>query len=337
MRNLLRIAALVVALAAVPAGAGAVEIAPFRTMNQSPLVQLFGLPAPGPARVPPAGTLEGGVAEDMASNFAQDATGREEILLDGESYRTTFFCRYGVGGRGEVGLELPLVGHTSGIFDGFIEGWHDFFNLPQGGRKEAPRNRLLYRYTKDGRTRLLLDDSGYGLGDIRLTGGWQLYQSDAGDRRHALTLRTGLKLPTGSSRWLRGSGSTDLALWLTGQSDYLLPGPWGGIAFFASLGGMAMTGGDVLASQQRDAAGFGSLGFGWAPFERVAFKLQLSGHTPFYGDSDLRELASPALQFIIGGTISLSPRTALDIGVSEDIAVNTSSDVALHLALSRRF
>jgi hypothetical protein len=320
-----------------PAPAVAAELVPFQTFNQSPLVQVFGLPAAGPATVAPAGSLIVGLAQDVASNFAQDENAREQIFLDGEGYRTTLALRYGLTARTEVGLELPLVGHGGGVFDSFIEGWHDFFSLPGGAREQFPRNRLLYRYDKDGRTRLLLDDSGYGLGDLRLTGGWQLYRHDGDGSGQAVALRGSLKLPTGDSDRLRGSGSTDLALWLSGSSTFRLPLAWGDFGLFAAGGAMAMSRGDVLGDQQEPLVGFGTLGFGWSPLAWLALKAQLAGHTGFYGGSDLRELSRGALQGVIGGTVAFSPATALDIGVSEDLAVNTAPDVALHLALSRRF
>lgn len=313
------------------------EIEPFPTANQSPLIQIFGLPAAGPASVLPAGSSTLTLAEDVASNFAHDNTSREKILLDGESYRTTLTLRRGIGKELELGVELPFTGHGGGIFDGFIEGWHDTFNLPQGGRKEAPRGRLLYRYEKDGKIRLLLDESGYGLGDIRLTGGWQLYREASPQARHALALRGSLKLPTGSSSWLRGSGSTDIALWLTGSSTFLLPGPWGELGLYGAGGGMVMTRGDVLPDQQRHLAGFGTAGFGYAPARWITLKLELDGHTPLYDNTDLRELGNSALELRIGGDINFSKTTALSIAVSEDLAVYTAPDVTLHLSLTHRF
>lgn len=316
---------------------GAAEIAAFPTANQSPLVQIFGLPRAGTAAVLPAGRYAFTVVEDVASNFAHDETSQEKILLDGESYRTVLSLSRGIGSDLELGLELPFVGHSSGVFDDFIEGWHDTFSLPQGGRQSSAGNRLLYRYEKDGTVRLLLDESGYGLGDIRLTGGWQLYRGTGGTARHALALRGSLKLPTGSSAWLRGSGSTDIALWLSGSSSFTLPGPWGELGFYGAGGGMVMTRGDVLPDQQRHAAGFGAAGFGYAPADWITLKLQLDGHTPMYGDSGLRELSNPALEIRMGGDINFSASTALSIAVSEDLAVFTAPDVTLHLSLSHRF
>jgi hypothetical protein len=324
------LAALVLACAMPVAGA---EITPFYTTNQSPLVQIFGLPPADNATVLPPGKASVLLAVDVASNNAGDATPRENILLDGESYRFTLALRYGIAKGVEAGIDVPYVGQGGGFLDSFIIGWHDFFNLPQGGRKEEPRNRLLYTYTKDGQNRLLINDSSFAPGDIRLSGGMQLYH-DGNENPRAVALRASLKLPTGDSNELHGSGSADFALWLTASDDYRLP--IGHFTLFGAAGGIAMTTGDVLRGQQRNVAAFGSLGCGWSPAEWIAFKVETSGHTGFYKDSDLRELGNGA-QLIIGGTLAFTPRTSLDIGVSEDIAVNTSPDVAFNLALRQLF
>jgi hypothetical protein len=323
------------ALLVLPVKAHCVEITPFYTQNQSPVAQIFGLPAAGDAKVLPKGKFSALLAADVASNFAQDKTSREDILLDGENYRFTLALRYGITDRIEGGIDIPYVGQGGGFLDNFIIGWHNFFGLPQGGRKEAPRNRLLYTYTKDGRNRLLINDSDFDIGDIRLYGGMQLY-NDGRKNPRSVALRASIKVPTGDSRELHGSGSTDFALWLTASDDYQLPAWLGHFTFFGAAGGMGMTRGDVLADQQRNVAGFGTLGFGWGPAQWIALKAQVSGHTPFY-QSDLRELGKDALQLIVGGTLAFSPQTSLDIGVSEDIIVRTSPDVAFHLALKRLF
>lgn len=314
--------------------AGGTDITPFYTANQSPLVQIFGLPAADNATVLPPGKASALLAVDVASNNAKDISARENILLDGESYRFTLALRYGIARGVEAGIDVPYVGQGGGFLDSFIIGWHDFFNLPQGGRKEDPRNRLLYTYTKDGRNRLLINDSSFAPGDVRLSGGVQLYH-DGTENPRAVALRASLKLPTGDSNELHGSGNTDFALWFTASDDYRLP--IGHFTLFGAAGGMVMGTGDLLRGQQRNVAGFASLGCGWSPAEWIAFKVETSGHTAFYKESDLRELANGALQLIIGGTLAFSPRTSLDIGVSEDIAVNTSPDVAFHLALRQLF
>ena len=318
-----------------PRQALGVEITPFYTQNQSPMTQIFGLPAAGEARVLSKGTTCALVVADVASNFASDSSPRESILLDGESYRFTLALRYGITDRLEAGIDVPYVGQGGGVLDSFIIGWHKFFSLPQGGREEAARNRLLYTYTKDGRNRLLVDDSSFDVGDVRFYGGLQIYD-DGEQNPRTVALRASIKAPTGNSDQLHGSGSTDFALWLTASDDYRLPTWLGHFTIFGAAGGMYVTDGAILRDRQRNVAGFGTFGFGWGPADWIALKAQVSGHTPFF-QSELRELGKSALQLIIGGTLAFSPWTSLDIGVSEDIIVNTSPDVAFHLALKRLF
>jgi len=318
-----------------PLAAHSAPITPFYTQNQSPVALIFGLPAPGDAAVLRKGECSAILAGDLANNFAGDTNSSEAMLLDGESYRINLALRCGITRRIEGGIDIPYLGIGGGTFDNFIEGWHSFFGFVQERRSAAPRDRILYSYRNNDQTRLLLDHSGSGLGDIRLSTGVQLYDDEEPNPLQ-LALRASLKLPTGSSSALRGSGSTDFALWLSAADDYRLPA-LGHLTLFGAAGGMAMTDGDVLKGQQRNLAGFGTLGLGWGPAGWIDFKTQLSGHTPFFQGSRLRELARPAMQLVIGGTIHFTEKTSLDLGVSEDVIVNTSPDVAFHLALRRDF
>jgi hypothetical protein len=221
-----------------------------------------------------------------------------------------------------------------GFTDHFIESYHHTFGFPNGGRELAPRNRLLYRYEKDGRTLLNFSRSGDGLGDIRLTGGWQIYPGRA-NTSPAISLRASLKLPTGDSDGLRGSGSADLALWLAGSHDVKLS--LGHLSLFGAAGALGMTKGKVLEEQQRPLVAFGALGVGWSPLQWLALKIQANAHTSFYRGSDFTQVDAGSVQLTTGGTLAFSPRTALDIGVTEDLVVNASPDVVFHFSLSHRF
>jgi hypothetical protein len=112
---------------------------------------------------------------------------------------------------------------------------------------------------------------------------------------------------------------------------------WGSLGLFGSVGGMVMTRGDVLPDQQNSLAGFGTLGLGWGPAEWISFKLQLNAHTPLYHGSSLDELSKTSLMLTSGGSLKLPGNYLLDIGVSEDVAVAASPDVALNLTLRKRF
>jgi hypothetical protein len=311
------------------------EITPFRTVNQSPLVQIFGLPAETSAVVIPAGRSVFSLTQDIASEYTVSQVRNEQIALDGESYRWTLSARYGINDRFEAGIDIPYLLYGGGFLDGFIIDWHNAFSLPQGGRESAPKNRLNYRYIKDGVLKLDMSHADSGIGDIVLNGGMKLYEAGDAGFHDSLALRTALKLPSGESGSLRGSGSTDFSLQLCGGMNNFTE--WGSLGLFGSVGGMVMTRGDVLPDQQNNLAAFGTFGLGWGPAESISFKLQLNAHTALYHGSELDELSKDSLMLVVGGALKLPGDYLLDIGVSEDIAVATAPDVAFHLGLSKRF
>ncbi len=311
----------------------AADLSPFYTQNQSPLTAVYGLPFIGEAKVAAGGEGSFRLTLDLSNNYVIDSNAREEIVLDGESLRLTLSCRYGVGRKAELGVDVPFWVAGGGFLDGIIEGYHSTFGFPNGGRELAPKNRLLYRYRKDGVTLLNREQSGQGPGDVSLTGGWQLY-AGADQMRH-VSVRASLKLPTGDADALRGSGSADLAVWLVGDigRQFFL----GQLTLFGAAGAMGMTKGRVLPDQQRPWVGFGLLGLGFSPSKWIDFKIQTNAHTSFYSDSDLRELGAPSAQLTMGGAFHFSPKTSLDIGVTEDIVVGASPDVVFHLSLRHSF
>lgn len=314
--------------------ASAIELTPFATRNQNPLVQIYGLPPAEPATLLDSGQAAARLTLDLANSYTRSGSSSESLLLDGETYRSNLALRYGVTERLQVGIDLPHISHSRGFFDGFIENWHNSFNLPDGERNQAPRDRLTYSYQRNSQPLLDLTDSSAGLGDLLLSGAWQLVR-ETGGRPGAASLVISLKLPTGDSDKLLGSGSTDLALTLNGQRE--APVEMGRVAAFASLGALLMTDGKVLENQRRNLAGFGSLGFGWAPYDWLALKLQLDGHSSFYKNSDLNEIDTNSVQLVLGGALQLTESATLDLAVAEDIMVHTAPDVVFHLALRNTF
>jgi hypothetical protein len=113
-------------------------ITPFQTQNQSPTALIFGLPAAGDATILGQREFGGILALDIANNFAQSANSREQILLDGESYRANLGISYGFAKGFEAGIEIPFIGIGGGIFDSFIKGGTGFSGCPQGRCPKRP-------------------------------------------------------------------------------------------------------------------------------------------------------------------------------------------------------
>lgn len=304
------------------------SIEPFFSTNQSPIIQIHGLPAIDSAAVLPEHRARYRLTHDLASNYTFKNTANENLLFDGETNRTTFAYARGMDGGWEWGVQIPFVSHGGGSLDGFIVDWHNTFHLPQGGRDIAPHNRLTYHYQRNGVTELLLTDASSGIGDVRLTAGRQWPSASQGIR---LALRGALSLPTGDSDALRGSGAVDAAVWATADRQ----GHWFDIpgSLFGGGGLLLMGDGDVLAGQQRRAVAFGSIGGGLRVQPWMSLKLQADIHSSFYDDSELAQINATAVQLLMGGDLQLAKNIRLDLMVGEDLTVSASPDVVFHLGL----
>lgn len=333
MTKLPRLLCLLLLTLTTPGWSADLDIVPFQTSNRGPMTQIFGLPSPGTAILLSPGETAAEFGVDTVQNFTHHSNGDEALYFDGETYRFNLSLRRGLLPGLEAGIELPYLSHRGGFLDGFIEDWHDTFGMPQNGRDKTTSDQLLYSYHRDGKSQLLVNENAEGVGDIRLNAAWQIDRPTEGPQRGA-ALHASLKLPTGDSDDLLGSGSTDLALWLTGRRG----GSWGetALALFGSAGILALSDGDVASQYQRNLVGFAMVGGGWRPYSWMVLKLQCDGHTAFY-DSDLKELGDIAALLTVGGDLALGEQTALEIGVSEDIVTETSPDVVFRLALRSRF
>lgn len=315
----------------VPYSSLAESISPFDTFNQSPIIQIHGLPAIGSARVLSAERKRYRLTTDITNNYTTKQRGAEGVLFDGETRRLTFSYKEGVGKDIEWGIRIPYVSHDVGSLDSFIEGWHDTLGLPQGGRDKAPEDQLTYRYTRSGNTLLNLTSFTEGLGDVRVNGAWQLHRAGTSDEI-SVALRASLSLPTGDSNNLLGSGGVDTSFWVSADRAvpwFTFPGRlWGG------MGILFLGDGEVLENQQKDSALFGSIGGGAKVWSRVSLKLQLDIHTALYSESSLTQISSNAVQLIMGGDIAIDKHMRLDLAVKEDPTVSASPDVVFHVGLT---
>jgi hypothetical protein len=314
--------------------ANASEITPFYSFNQSPVVQIYGLPAIGNAKVVAPRHTRIELSEIVANNFTGEPLANETLFLDGESYRTTLIVAHGLGPNLELGFELPYLAIRGGHLDGFIEQFHETFGFPDAGRSQVPRNQLHYKYTRNGTTQFDFADRASGVGDLRLTGAWQL-REQAKEHGYVAALRGQLKLPTGDPEIFTGSGGTDFALWLSlacGQAVCSEALQW-----YGGIGGLYLGRGEVLPAQQRTFVAFGSIGIGYALIPSVFVKLQIDAHSPFFQDSEFSQLVDSAAQILIGFTWWVGKDVSIDLALAEDLIANNSPDVAILFGLRTQF
>lgn len=298
---------------------------PLALSNRYPLVQIHGLPGARDGTVLASAQTEARIAVDVANNFVDESANGETLVLDGETRRAEFGARIGLGHGWEVGAMLPVIEQTGGNLDSFIAGWHKFWGLPDGGRPGTPRNQLNYRYQRNGVTELDFQRAQSGIGDLQLSAANQLWQN----HQTQIALAATVKLPTGDADKLTGDGATTTDITLAASTQNLFGS---GLRGYANAGVLWMQRGDVLADRQNDTVYHGSAGLGWLVWDGLELKAQLDTHTAFY-KSDLRALDSDAITLTLGGSARLSSHWLLDIGVGEDLRVDTAPDVVLQLAL----
>jgi hypothetical protein len=284
-----------------------------------------GIPGSESAQLLAPGEFSIGVFLDVSNNATDTTIATEEIILDGETTYVDLQLRYGFRENWQLGLDLVWLNHDGGNLDGFIKDWHDFFNLPNGDRRDQPHDRLLYYYEKD--TQVLLDhqQDSSGMGDVRLSAAYQLSNQE----HSQLAIRGGIEFGTGDANELLGSESTDLYLELV-TSRALAPDRYA-LMLHGGIGVLKPGDGEILAQQQKDWAGYGFVGFDWGISDAVHLKLQLNGHTSLF-DGSVEELEDATVQLIMGGTVKTGKNWLMDLSIAEDLLGETP-DITFQLGV----
>jgi hypothetical protein len=306
--------------------AKASDIRAFHNINQLPFKQIFGLPSLENSPLTEAGKLRINVITNISNTYDISVGTHEVIATDAETLRASLILSYAVRNNWQLGIEVPYVRHSGGFLDDFIYDWHDFFNMPQNARTKNQSDQLQIYYLSNTGSSFALSDSGDGIGDIRInvahTRPWN---------NRALIFSSELKLPTGDFDKLTGSGGLDVSAGLTINDPYSL-GKYN-ITLFGGLAGVYL--GDIdshISATQNTFALAGRAGIGWQASRVIQLKMQADAQTPLY-DSDIKELGDPALQLVIGGSLTFTDDAYLDISIAEDINTSSAADVAFQLAL----
>ena len=305
------------ALAAAPAAAQLAE--PMQIRNLNPLVAIFGLPAWDTV----AQGSRFGASLEIANHFEFSAKGGEYLGLDGETARTTLSYAHGFAQGWQVGVELPLFHLGGGLLDNAIDAWHSAFNLPDGGRNARPENQLSFVLRHSGVTFFRLEDSQSGVGDLQLKGA-RAFGADRG-----FVVEAGLKLPTGDTEMLAGSGSVDE--WLTLLRSRPLPTRRHAAGYYWGVGMMHVGTPDIVAFRSKEWVYTGVLGGSWQRWPRFGLKAQLDVHTPFY-DSTLEEIGETAVLATFGAWMQRRKDAQLEFALVEDLRVITAPDVVFKIA-----
>ena len=292
--------------------------------NDATLARSFALPALGQSQIFAPDEQSYQINVDEITEYYADSNANESIVLDGETTKILLAYRKGFSDNLELTVDLPVLVVGGGFMDSFIQDWHRAFGLPNGGRENAPNDRRLYQYTRNGVTLLNESRSATGIGDVQLGAGWQL--------NNTLALRGMVKLPTGNSDRLTG-GNLGGAVW----GDWAMPFAQGSAFDGFVSGGVSLNRrSDVLSAQQQIAVGFGGAGLGYHLTNDLEVLGQLYAHSALYKDSDLDGLKRPGLQLTLGGSYRISPQYKVNLYFQEDPVTSSSPDFSIHIGLTVR-
>jgi hypothetical protein len=293
----------------------------FPVRDENPLTRGFYLPLPSDARRDDLRTLTATLTLSNTVNVEQ--RGPEELLVDGESDTLRLSFDAALRGGWRYRLTVPVVRDSGGFLDGLIESWHQFFGLPRGDRVYYPKNQLDYFYLRSGGRNIsvLLDHPQTSVGDLSADAGW--YAAD--DAARTVSFWAGVKAPTGSAARLTGDGAWDAAAWAHWAQRFAR---W---QLAAEAGVLQPFGDEIFAGEAHRSAAFARFAATRSLDEAWSLRAQLDGQSRRV-DGDLRFLGQ-SLQLTLGATRRLRGRWRLEMGFSEDAAVNTAPDVGFFIAV----
>ncbi len=288
------------------------------TRSQNPLLQGYFIPAmPITSEHEPWSFSH---ALYITNTYQSDKNVTEELLIDVENTRYDFQLTY-THELWHFNLNASLISNQGGFLDQTIEGWHDFFGLPQGGREQAENNQIHLLYQQDGQDIINSTQSEQGLGDIQLAMGYQINK--------ASQLWFSVEIPSSNSSEFMSNDATDLALWYSANSISK-----SSLSTYGSIGIVFPANSGLLKNRLNDHYLFGQFGLNYIFNPAYHFILQTDFHSEIEKYSQL-DAFEPSLQVQFGLRLpTLFESHQLELFFSEDIFPGLAPDITFGLRIS---
>jgi hypothetical protein len=295
---------------------------PFRIKNQFPL--FLHLTAP---------ILEKAAQEDSltmslqySSIFMKKSSPDWLVDLDLELAELDLGYKKNFPDRVEIGLELPLLGFSSGILDQPLETYHSAFGFPDYGRSRYPKNEFHYRLFRRGKLLVEGASGRFGLGDLRLTAK-KAFPVGA----MVLAVKGDLEFPTGDPNTGFGNGSLDGGLAVIGEwkpgSAFMLTGTIG-----------LVLPGDLKALETVDLQPYYYSGIAgeWAIWKNLAVLGQVLAQTSPYPETGISAVDRTGVILTLGGRYALG-LNSVEFSFTEDLNVTGAPDFTFQLGFKHKF
>lgn len=299
----------------------AMAAAGFATRDLNPILQPIYLPTLAPASEENGWLLAHSLY--ITNTLQEKSKSGESLVIDAENYRYELGLSY----RKDNWLtqvNIPFMANRGGELDGLIDGWHDFFGLPEGDRDDFPKDDINIEYVRDGVVEYSQDESSSGLGDLSIALGHQLTDGPA--------YFVGIELPTGSESDYSGNEAIDLAIWVTHEKQIDAE-----MTIYGLLGLSFPADDGSLEGLIVDEIWVAQAGLDYRFNDNLIGTVQFDFHSETIEDSDLKAFGN-SLQIQLGlGFLQLFENHRLDLFFSEDIMVGTAPDVTFGARLIREF
>ncbi|MBI5582465.1 MAG: DUF3187 family protein [Deltaproteobacteria bacterium] len=229
-------------------------------------------------------------------------------------------------GRVEIGLELPMLGFSSGVLDQPLETYHDAFGFPDYGRSRFPKNEFHYRLFRNGKLLVAGESGRVGLGDLRLTAKKEFPFGPC-----LLAVKGELELPTGDPNTGFGNGSLGGGLALIGEWK-----PGGPFNLTGILGLVAP--GDLKALETVDLQPYYYLGVSgeWAVWRNWEVLGQVLAQTSPYPETGISSVDRPGVILTLGGRYAFG-LNSVEFSFTEDLNVTGAPDFIFQLGFKHKF
>lgn len=252
---------------------------------------------------------------------------KERYLIDEENREFLVSYRYGISDDLEFAIDVPVLWRGGGVLDGFINGWHDFFGLPEGGRDKVVDDRYEVQGQLSNGERFQLDDEGTSLGNIRSRVRYALMKGGASTP--ALTLESGVSLPTAQEQF--GADGLDFHVGVTGSKRILSE-----LFFYFGSALFYYHDTDVHGLSYQPFHNEDFLALEWRILKSLSLQASL-----IYSTETVENITGHddySLYLDTGFSVALSERTLLDATVRENPgAADSSADVSFVFALRQKY
>lgn len=264
------------------------------------------------------------------ASIANDSTAQAQATMKFETLRTGLFLRYGLTDRVELGAEIPVLHRYSGFMEGAITGVENATTGLSPPRKALQHTGYAFNIAKGGQTLFQGSEGATGLGDVSLFGKYQFLKETSS--LPAMSVRVAVKVPTGDTGEVFGSGHPDAGIGLALEKT--VAAHW---IVYANVNGVFPTGRIAGLGLQPVVSGLVAVEYLWT--ENLSFTAQFDYYSPPFHGTGTQVLDKGVTESVVGVSYRILPALLWQLyGVENlDFITGSAADFTLSTVLTYRF